>query len=165
MSDISEALAEIESTELVVASARMFVLGGLLGQKPIQCRVVVTNGNIHVFRGIGKRVDHSTTPLQTITQVKRRELKPSLMSPRVPEVILSRSTSNQFGADLFTLRARGNEREEGRLVIDAIAAGVAGSKESAPEPDAADLLRKLAELRDAGVLTEDEFNEKKRDLL
>ena len=33
------------------------------------------------------------------------------------------------------------------------------------EPDAVDLLRKLGDLRDAGVLTEDEFAAKKAELL
>ena len=35
----------------------------------------------------------------------------------------------------------------------------------APAPDLADQIRKLSELRDAGILTEQEFNAKKADLL
>ena len=40
-----------------------------------------------------------------------------------------------------------------------------GARRGAAEPDAVDLLRKLGDLRDAGVLTEDEFATKKAELL
>ena len=48
-------------------------------------------------------------------------------------------------------------------------AGAARRRARAPRarrrPDAVDLLRKLGDLRDAGVLTEDEFAAKKAELL
>jgi len=48
-------------------------------------------------------------------------------------------------------------------VVGARAAGAAASP--SPSPDAVDLLHKLGDLRDAGVLTEDEFAAKKAELL
>jgi hypothetical protein len=72
-----------------------------------------------------------------------------------------------------------DELEPGRLaaVLELVTAAIpAPARESerpgaraagtaAAEPEAVDLLRKLGDLRDAGVLTEDEFAAKKAELL
>ena len=49
--------------------------------------------------------------------------------------------------------------------VGARAAGTAAAAPPPPSPDAVDLLHKLGDLRDAGVLTEDEFAAKKTELL
>jgi hypothetical protein len=50
-------------------------------------------------------------------------------------------------------------------MASATQAGAAAAAPAAPAASMADEIRKLAELRDVGVLTEDEFNAKKRQLL
>ena len=69
------------------------------------------------------------------------------------------------------------ELESGRLaaVLELVTAAIPAQREperpgaraagTAADPDAVDLLRKLGDLRDAGVLTEDEFAAKKAELL
>lgn len=63
-----------------------------------------------------------------------------------------------------------SEQDQFRTLCEAIEAAIAAppvAVVSAPDaaPDPLDQLRKLADLRDAGVLTEDEFTEKKAELM
>ena len=52
----------------------------------------------------------------------------------------------------------------GQAVLDSLAASTAEAP-AAPQPDAADQLKKLADLHAAGILRDDEFTSKKTDLL
>ncbi|MEP7360733.1 MAG: SHOCT domain-containing protein [Chloroflexota bacterium] len=52
-----------------------------------------------------------------------------------------------------------------QYVESQMAGGGMGPAQSAPLPDTADQLRQLAELRDAGLLTPDEYEEKRRELV
>lgn len=53
----------------------------------------------------------------------------------------------------------------GRAVLSALATPTVAAPGPDPAPDLADQIKKLAELRDAGILTDDEFDAKKRELL
>lgn len=114
--------------------------------------LLLTSKRVLVVRG-GLRMGVEDLPLEQITSVHTSLTK----------VVIA--TGGRHEVDI---RAIANADQVAAAIRDAIAAQggtPAGGTASPPTPDAYDQLRKLGELRDAGVLTDDEFAEKKAKLL
>lgn len=116
--------------------------------------LLLTDRRVLVVRG-GVRMGYEDLPLGQITSV---------------HTSLTKIVIATGGAQEVDLRAVSNVDD----VAAAIRAAIAGARAApatqpattpAPPNDAYDQLRKLGELRDSGVLTDDEFEEKKRKLL
>lgn len=96
-----------------------------------------------------------TMPLKTITSVERK----SMLGHRV---IRLHTSHDDLSFKTF-------QKDGEAKLIEAIEAGRSQEKspeQSAPqEPDAMDKLKKLAELKDSGILTQEEFDAKKAQIL
>lgn len=104
--------------------------------------------------------DHEVIPIRSVTSVniKKDGLK------------LSKVTVKSGGGEIpFRFRHQDAQSFRSAIMPLVIAAGHPPSQAvpaaSAAEPDVADQIRKLAELRDAGIVSEEEFQTKKAELL
>jgi hypothetical protein len=151
----------------VLARGRLRTSAGLVGLKRVDCDVVVTRREVRI--SVGQRVD--VLPLASLTGTRRQDFKMAPWEKPTTQLALEKATSNQFGPNLVLLLTHKKHAEEGRRVMDAIQrlvgvqADVADPSPATTTPDSTDLLRKLAELRDAGVLSDDEFAAKKQEIL
>ncbi|HEY1275452.1 MAG TPA: SHOCT domain-containing protein, partial [Thermoleophilaceae bacterium] len=113
--------------------------------------VLLTDRRVLIVRG-GLTMGAEDLPLEQITAVSTS---------------LTKLTIATGGRQEVDVRAVSKPEEIASAIRQAISqAGVAGSDSHASaQPDVYDQLRKLGELRDAGVLTTEEFEEKKANLL
>lgn len=110
-----------------------------------------------------------------------------VMSRRSEDFPIEKISSAQWSAGMVlgtaTIFASGNKaeiknihKEAGKLLVDAIRSRIGSGQDQAPsasafaaapggQSDVIEQVRKLGELRDAGVLTDEEFASKKADLL
>lgn len=115
--------------------------------------LIVTNERVVFYRkGLLGEV-FETIPLKAITSIERK----SFMGHR----------SMRFHTSHDALEFKTFEQDSEDALIAAVDAGrhAAASSQQASVPDSFEVLRKLAELRDAGVLSVDEFERKKAELL
>lgn len=121
--------------------------------------------------------------LLVLTDRRLLFLKEGMLSKKSEDFPLDKVSSIQWSSGMMlgtvTVFASGNKAEiknvnkdDGKDITDLVRARVstskptaAGDAPSAVHVDPADQLRKLGELRDAGVLTPEEFEAKKADLL
>ncbi len=119
--------------------------------------LVVTDQRVAFFRAglFGQVLE--TIPLKGITSIERK----SFMGHRSVRLHTSHDE----------LEFKTFDKESEQQLVTAIERGRAGSTPqpqpvaAAVQPDASDTLRKLAELRDSGVLTDEEFASKKAEIL
>ena len=113
-----------------------------------------------VFSVSSAAQDHEVIPIRSVTSVNIK--KDGLM--------LSKVTVKSGGGEIpFRFRHEDAQSFRSAIMSLVIAAGHPPSPTppapTAPEPDVADQIRKLAELRDAGIVSEEEFQTKKAELL
>lgn len=152
------------SSDGVVAEGRPNTTGGVLGMKEVPCHVVVARTHL----AVRTRPGTETLRFDEVTGTKRAEFRLKPWGPTTVQLAVDKATSNQFGANLILLKTTHQDRAEGLNVLDATErlAGERHSDAGAPVGgDPTDVVRKLAALRDEGILTEEEFLAKKRALL
>ncbi len=128
--------------------------------------------------------------LVVLTNLRLFFLKDGIMSKTTEDFPIDKVSSVQWSSGMLmgtiTIFASGNKAEitnvnksDGKAIVDQIRQRMSGSKVSpasaavvaaapipqAPAVDLIDQLKRLGELRDAGVLTQEEFDSKKADLL
>lgn len=147
----------------------------MLGTKELDCDVTVTRDDVRMV--IGRRTE--VLPLAEITGTTRQDYRLVPWGLPTTQLTLEKSTSNQFGPNLVHLRTKKKLRDEGLRVMDAIERAHGAAKKekhavdadnraSSSEPSAADpteLLRKLSTLHAEGVLSDEEFEAKKAEIL
>jgi len=104
--------------------------------------------------------DHEVIPIRSVTSVNIKK----------DGLTLSKVTVKSGGGEIpFRFRHEDAQSFRSAIMPLVIAAGQPPSQAvpapTAAEPDAADQIRKLAELRDAGIVSEEEFQTKKAELL
>lgn len=105
--------------------------------------------------------DHEVIPIRSVTSVNIKK----------DGLTLSKVTVKSGGGEIpFRFRHEDAQSFRGAIMPLVIAAGHPPSQAAVPtptaaEPDVADQIRKLAELRDAGIVSEEEFQAKKAELL
>lgn len=152
------------SSEAVVAEGPLNTLGGVLGIKDVPCHVVVTRTHLAVRTRSGTE----TLRFEDVTGTKRVEFRLKPWGPTIVQLAVEKATSNQFGANQILLKTTHQDRAEGLAVLDAIERLARERHTDAGRPvdsDPTDVVRRLAALRDEGILTEEEFVAKKRALL
>lgn len=153
---ITEALAPGETIRVVIPA---YVSGG----------VVATDWRVFVYkvdRGFtGRHNQLSTYEYRSISGVQMETGpitgKLFLQVPGESSTDVSKAPNGIKIANNHYARAR----EGVALLRQYVAEAHTATEAPAPAPDIADQLRKLGELRDAGVLTNEEFSAKKADLL
>lgn len=112
-------------------------------------------------RGFGSlskaRQDTEVTPMRSVSSVQAK--KDGLMWTKVSIFASGNTIDFRFGHD----EAQKFKDAIQKLLLDPAVAG--GGAAGSPEPDSLDQLKKLAELRDAGVVSDEEFQAKKKQLL
>lgn len=152
-----------ENSETVLVEGPLLTTGGLLGTKEVLCRVVVTERHLTVET----KARTETLRFAEVTGTKRAEFRMKPWGPTTVQLSVEKATSNQFGANTVLLRTVKSDRAQGVAVLDAIERLARDGQQvaAAPGSDPADLVRRLAALRDEGLLTDEEFQAKKRALL
>lgn len=149
--------AHLAAGEQVVAWGDGYI-GELMGKgKDAQHNgsLVVTDQRVAFFRAglFGQVLE--TIPLKGITSIERK----SFMGHR----------SIRLHTSHDALEFKTFDKESEQLLVTAIengrASGAPAPAPVVPQSDASDTLRKLAELRDSGVLTDEEFASKKAEIL
>lgn len=136
----------------------------------------------------GERVDriltgtyHNGTGILVLTDRRLFFLKDGVMSKRSEDLPLSKISSIEWSSGMMLGKiaafVSGNKAEvtnvqkvDGKALVDDVRARIADGPVAPAAPavaaaDPVEQLRKLAELRDAGVLTPEEFEAKKADLM
>lgn len=103
------------------------------------------------------RQDTEVTPMRSVSSVQAK--KDGLMYTKVSVFASGNVIDFRFGHD----EAQGFKDAIQKLLLDPAATG--GQAAAPTGPDNLDQLKKLAELRDAGVVSEEEFEAKKKQLL
>lgn len=133
----------------------------------------------------GERVDriltgtyHNGTGILVLTDRRLLFLKDGMVSKRSEDLPLSKISSIEWSSGMMlgkiTAFVSGNKAEvtnvakvDGKALVDDVRARISDAP-ATPSPSSVDpveQLKKLAELRDAGVLTAEEFEAKKADLM
>lgn len=142
----------LKSGEKMVAWGDGYI-GNVMGVKEDAQKngsLIVSNERVIFYRRglLGEVLE--TIPLKSITSIERR----STLGHRVIRI---HTSHDRLEFKLF-------DKAIEQTLMDAIEAG-RGAETKQAAPDGVDLLKQLAQLRDAGVVTEQEFQDKKRDLL
>lgn len=147
--------AHLAAGEQVVAWGDGYI-GEMMGKgkdKQHNGSLVVTDQRAAFFRAglFGQVLE--TIPLKGITSIERK----SFMGHR----------SIRLHTSHDALEFKTFDKEQEQLLVTAIESGRASTAPApaAAQTDASDVLRKLAELRESGVLTDEEFASKKAELL
>ena len=156
--EIEPSLDPDETVQVVLKCLKKW---GKLGGGEV-CTAVLTNQTIHIFsRGIMKSVNrtHETIPFHTITGV---DLKRKLGSGWIIEFsraanIDSLLKCDETGSNLFVQNLKNSMKDLNQ--------SQGKSAPSNQETNPIDQLKKLAELLDAGIISQDEFDEKKKSLI
>ena len=151
----------LDPNENVLVILKCLKKWGKLGGGEV-CTAVLTDQTIHIFsRGIMKSVNrtHETVPFHTITGV---ELKRKLGSGWIIEFsraanIDSLLKCDEDGSKIFVEKLQNSIRDLNRNQ------GKSNPSNQAINP--IDQLKKLAELLDAGIISQSEFDEKKKSLI
>lgn len=135
----------------------------------------------------GERVSAMTTGaygkgtgLVVMTDRRLLFLQDGMMSKSTEDFPYSKISSVSWNSGLamgtIVVFASGNkaeiknvQKDDGKSIVDALRARLADSPVAAPpavaQPDVMEQLKKLGDLRDAGILSDEEFTAKKADLL
>jgi hypothetical protein len=134
----------------------------------------------------GQRPDDATAGLLVLTDKRLLYVKEGMFGHKTEDFPLDKISSVDWKSGMatgtLTVSAMGNEKkiknlnkEDGKEMTDLLRNRTFGAQQVAPvadsaqagqpAPDIPDQIRKLGELRDAGVLTEEEFEAKKNELL
>jgi hypothetical protein len=133
----------------------------------------------------GQRPNDATAGLLVLTDRRLLFVKEGMFGSKTEDFPLDKITSVEWSSGMalgsLTVFAMGNESKiknlnkgDGKQMADLLRSRTFGAQEVAPAADAAqseqapdipDQIRKLGELRDAGMLSEEEFEAKKADLL
>lgn len=118
------------------------------------------------------------TGLVVLTDRRLMFVQDGIMSKQSEDFPLDKISSVQWSSGLalgtITIFASGNKAEiknvnkaDGKSIVDTVRARLASPPAAPPNggPDVMEQIRKLADLRDAGILSEDEFATKKAELL
>ncbi|MHC2185899.1 hypothetical protein ACVLV4_001542 [Rathayibacter agropyri] len=129
-------------------------------------------------KGLGAAIfsgSHGTEKQLPIAVVSSIQYKKSGLTAGYIQLTVPGDAQNKFAGKSQTIQQDENavifhakQNEEARSFADAVNDAIHDAhqgRSSATESDLVDQLKKLAELRDAGVLTEEEFAAKKADLL
>jgi Bacterial PH domain/Short C-terminal domain len=134
----------------------------------------------------GQRPNDATAGLLVLTDRRLLFVKEGMFGSKTEDFPLDKISSVEWSSGMalgsLTVFAMGNEskiksvnKEDGKDMADLLRSRTFGAQEVAPAadsaqseqqaPDIPDQIRKLGELRDAGMLSEEEFEAKKADLL
>lgn len=143
----------LKSGEKMVAWGDGYI-GNVMGVKEEAQKngsLIVSNERVIFYRRglLGEVLE--TIPLKSITSIERR----STLGHRVIRI---HTSHDRLEFKLF-------DKAIEQALMDAIEAGRGAETKQAAGIDGVEMLQKLAQLRDAGVVTEQEFQDKKRDLL
>lgn len=116
----------------------------------------------------GVEAEQSRWPARPSTETMRHEQVASVGTNAAPFLHVDLIVESRGGARIVVKNLSRRDANAAKELLEGLAGAGPSGGGSAPAgayPDVADQIRKLAELRDAGILTEEEFAEKKADLL
>jgi hypothetical protein len=148
------------------------VAAGLLAPKRVRC--VSCGESLHAGSGISTPTPAVRPEVREAVAAARVKLDAEVERrtaagdppPRGPRLMTAKSMKKHAEARAEWLaRGRAKDSQSGGSTEEHREAPVTAPAAISQQPDVPDQLRKLAELRDAGVITEDEFSAKKADML